>query len=68
MRDPVASGADHAVERAAGDGQFGSRLGRNDLLDQRIDRRIGDSAEVLRALDGGGLRGELGTQRVSGRR
>src|SRR5215218_7502812 len=49
MRYPVAASADHAVERATGDGQFAARVGPDDLLDQRIDYRISDAGAVVRA-------------------
>src|SRR3954467_11943086 len=62
VRHPVTSRADDAIERAAGKDKFGPCLRRDDLLDQRIDDRIGDPAEIVRAWDPGGLRREVRAQ------
>ena len=37
-------------------------------VDQRVDRRIGDAGEILRALQRGRLRREIGAQRIARRR
>src|SRR6188472_311498 len=37
VRDPVAAGADHPVQRPAGDGEFRPGTRRHDLFDQRVD-------------------------------
>ncbi len=40
LRHPVTPGAKHPIEGAARDRQIGAVLGAEDLLDQRIDRRV----------------------------
>ncbi len=68
MRNPVAAGAEHPVERLAGGHQLRPRFSAAMILSTSasIDR-IGDAGEILRALDGGGLRGEIVAQRIAGR-
>ena len=56
LRHPIAPGAEHPVERAARDRQFGPVLGADDLLHQRVDRGIGDAGEVVGSLGRGRLR------------
>src|SRR5262249_15948214 len=64
---PVAAGAEHAVERLAGGNQARPRFRGDDLVDQRVDDRIGDAGEVVGTRGRGRLRGEIGAQRVAGR-
>src|SRR5262245_1529464 len=65
--DPIAAGADHPVEYPAGRRQARAAIGCDDLVDERIDDRIGNAGELLRALHRGGLRGKITPQRVAGR-
>src|SRR4030081_662919 len=67
MRNPVAAAADDAVERLACGYQIRAIVGRDDPLDQRVDDGIRNAGEVLRALQVGGLRGEIAAQRIAGR-
>src|SRR5208337_1924304 len=59
MRDPIAPGAYHAVERAAGGYQLWSRRRGDAGVDQRIDRRIGHAGEIVGAFQRRGLRGKI---------
>src|SRR5579863_2758704 len=68
MRYPVAASADQAIERAASGYQRGPAFGGNDDVDQRIDRRIGNAGEVVRALERRRLRGKERAQRIARRR
>jgi len=56
VRNPVAPGADDAIERLAGGDQLGPRPGGDNNVDQRVHRRIGDAGQILRAPGGGGHR------------
>src|SRR6266542_1444791 len=67
VRNPIAAGADHPVEYPAGRRQARAAIGCDDLVDERIDDRIGNAGEILRALHRGGLRGKITPQRVAGR-
>src|SRR5262245_15340688 len=67
VRDPIAAAADHSVEHPAGRRQAHAAIGCDDLLDERIDDRIGDAGDILRALHRGGLRGKITPQRVARR-
>src|SRR5262249_16339989 len=51
----------------AGRRQARAAIGCDDLVDERIDDRIGYAGEILRALHCGGLRGKITPQRVAGR-
>src|SRR5262249_33363706 len=55
LRNPVASGADDAVEGAASGNKVRSVFRGNDSLDQLVNDGIGDARQILRALDGGRL-------------
>src|ERR1700719_1720227 len=59
---PVLPGAQQTVEGADRDHKFGARVGLDDLVDEAIDRRVGDAGKILRAL--GCRRGgrEMGAQ------
>src|SRR5262249_40478489 len=67
MRNPIAAGAEHPVEYPAGHRQARAAIGCDDLIDERIDDRIGNAGQILRALHRGGLRGKIAPQRVAGR-
>src|SRR3982074_2968092 len=67
VRHPVSPGPDDAVERLAGGHQLRTCVGRDDLLDQGVDHRIGDRRDVVRALEAGGFRREECPQLVAGR-
>src|SRR5262249_28783901 len=67
VRDPIAAGADHPVEYPAGRRQARAAIGCDDLVDERIDDRIGNAGEILRALYRGRLRGKITPQRVARR-
>src|SRR4029077_3803759 len=67
MGYPVAPRADHAIERTARRGQLASGFGGENLLDQRIDRWIGDAGAIERARHARRLRGEIRAQRVTRR-
>ena len=55
MRDPVSSGTDDAIKRFAGSCELRAGLGRNNSVDKRVHRRIGDAGAILRALRCGRL-------------
>ena len=67
VRNPVAAGAKDAIERLAGGDELCPRLGGDDGGDQRVDHRVGNPGEILRALGGGRLRGKIGAQRIARR-
>jgi len=50
--NPIEPGANHAIERPARGHHFGACLCFNDLVDQRVDRRVGYACEVVRSLGG----------------
>ena len=58
VRNPIAAGADHAVERSTSCRQGSAVISRDDFVDERIDDRIGYAGEILRAPLRGGLRGK----------
>ncbi len=66
MRHPVATAADDPIEHLAGRDQLRPAVGRDDLLDQSIDRRIRDTRQVRRSLRGGRLGREIGAQQGAG--
>src|ERR1041385_6655834 len=68
VRHPVTPGPQDAVECTARDGQFAACLGLKDLLDQRVDYRIGNSSQIERAIHLRRLGGEIRAERVAGRR
>src|SRR6478672_6295494 len=65
VRHPVATGAKYAIERLAGNDEFGSGGGRDDAFDQRVDHGVRNTGEILRTLGGGGLRGEKRPQSIA---
>src|SRR5262249_55308654 len=67
VRNPIAARADHSVEYPAGHRQARAAIGCDDLVDERIDDRIGNADKILRAPHRGGLRGKITPQRVAGR-
>src|SRR6516162_3182130 len=67
MRYPVAPAANDAVQSLARGYQSRPAVGCNHTLDQRINDRVGDTAHILRSLDGGGSRGKKGPQCISRR-
>src|SRR5262245_55200749 len=67
VRNPIAASAYHSVEYPAGHGQARAAMGCDDLVNERIDDRIGNAGEILRALHRGRLRGKITPQRVAGR-
>ena len=67
LRHPVAAGAEHPVESAAGYRQIGAVVGADDLVDQRVDRRAGDAGKIVRSLGCGRLRGEERPQAIARR-
>ena len=67
VRNPIAAGADHAVERSTSCRQDSAVTGRDDFVDERVDDRIGYAGEILRAPLRGGLRGKKAPQRIAGR-
>src|SRR5262245_5232107 len=62
VRNPIAAAADHPVEYPAGRRQARAAIGCNDRVDERIDDRIGNAGEILRALHRGSLRGKITPQ------
>src|SRR5262249_34098329 len=46
VRNPIAAAADHPVERPAGHRQALTAIGGDDLVDERIDDRIGNAGEI----------------------
>src|SRR5215813_8127144 len=50
LRDPITAGANYPVEHPAGRCHARAAIGCDDLVDERIDDRIGNAGEILRAL------------------
>src|SRR5215472_15298921 len=67
VRNPIAASAYHSVEYPAGHGQARAAIGCDDLVNERIDDRIGNAGEILRALHRSGVRGKITPQRVARR-
>ena len=67
VRHPVMAGTQHAIYGARRGHEFGARLGRGDLVDQRVDNGIADPGEVERAIGLRCLRAPIGA-RVDARR
>ena len=67
MWNPVAAGAEHAVERPASSVERAARFGGDDLLDQIVDDGIGDPREVARPLSGRRLRRKEGPHAIARR-
>src|SRR5262249_22946739 len=67
VRNPIAASTDHSVEYPAGHRQARAAIGGDDLVDERIDDRIGNAGKILRAPHRGRLRGKITPQRVAGR-
>src|ERR1700704_1084652 len=62
MRNPIAAVADNAIEHLAGGHQRGTTIGSDDLLNQQINERVGDTSEILRSFRSGGSRRKIGPQ------
>jgi len=56
VRNPIAACPNDAVERPTTGNQFGTRLGSNNGVNERVDRRISDTCDILRAFGCGCLR------------
>ena len=54
LRHPVTPGAEHAVEGAAGNGEFFAAVGGDDLLDQRVECGALNAGEVSKLYDNPG--------------
>ena len=67
LRHPVVAGAEHTVEGPARNGQFIPRIGAEDALDQRVDRRIGNARQIIGTFGARRLRGEERTHAIAGR-
>ena len=68
MRDPIPSGTEDAIKRAAGGNQLVSRFGGDDNLDQPVEYRIRDTRPILRSFDRCRLRTEIRPQGIFRRR
>ena len=67
LRHDVMVPQQHAVERVGGGDEIGAVLGEDDLIDHRVDRRIFDADQVVRAGLVGGLRTPIAALLVAGR-
>src|ERR1700719_3750252 len=65
LRNPVAAGADDAVERPACGGQRRPGLRGDDGIDQGVDRGVGDAGKVVGTFQRRGLRREERAQRIA---
>src|SRR5215216_4434329 len=64
VRDPITPGTDQSIQRPTRGDEIGPGVGRDDTVDHGVDRRLGDAGEVLRPSQSGGLRCEIGAQRI----
>src|SRR5215218_3488157 len=51
LRNPIAAGAENAIERAAGDLEISPVFGTYDTFDQGVERGTRDAGEVFRTFD-----------------
>src|SRR5690606_27932967 len=67
LRNPLMPRPEQAVERACGDGLLRPRAGCDHLLDQGVDRGIGDAGKIAASFRPGEFRAPIGAHLDAGR-